>query len=81
MNLFKFLNVCETIVPVAWPLPPDLKRFQAKAVNSILRHVGEQLGFDSDEQLEDLYDKTAWHFDRKLKKRASSYDMFKKAIS
>jgi len=53
---------------------------KAKAVNSILRHVAEQLGYDSEEQLEDLYERTAWYFDRKLKKKTASYDIFKKAI-
>ncbi|KIH42420.1 S1 RNA binding domain protein [Ancylostoma duodenale] len=54
---------------------------KAKAINSILRHVAEQLGYDKDEQLEDLYMKTAWHFDRKEKKKAAAYDVFKRAIS
>jgi len=53
---------------------------KAKSVNSILRHVADQLGFDSDEQLEDLYERTAWYFDRKHKKKAAGYDVFKKAI-
>ncbi|CAB3407831.1 unnamed protein product [Caenorhabditis bovis] len=52
----------------------------AKMVNSILRHVAEQLGYNTDEQLEDLYQRTAWHFDRKEKRKAASYDAFKKAI-
>ncbi|XP_022238409.1 eukaryotic translation initiation factor 2 subunit 1-like [Limulus polyphemus] len=54
---------------------------KAKAVNSILRHVAGILGYDSDEQLEVLYKKTAWHFDEKYKKAASSYDVFKHAVS
>jgi len=54
---------------------------KAKAVNSIFRHVAEQLGYDSDNQLEDLYERTAWHFDRKYKKKAACYDIFKKAIT
>lgn len=37
-------------------------------------------GYDDDAQLEDLYDRTAWHFDRQAKRKAASYDMFKKAI-
>ncbi|GMR52806.1 hypothetical protein PMAYCL1PPCAC_23001, partial [Pristionchus mayeri] len=53
---------------------------KAKAVNSILRHVAEQLGYDQNEQLEDLYNRTAWHFDKKEKRRAAGYDAFKKAI-
>uniref|UniRef100_A0AC35TRI5 Eukaryotic translation initiation factor 2 subunit 1 n=1 Tax=Rhabditophanes sp. KR3021 TaxID=114890 RepID=A0AC35TRI5_9BILA len=54
---------------------------KAKAVNSILRHVAEQLHYETDAQLEELYRKTAWHFDDKMKKKAHSYEVFKKAIS
>jgi len=54
---------------------------RAKVVNSILRHVAEQLGYTEDSQLESLYEKTAWYFDRKLKKKAASNDIFKKAIT
>uniref|UniRef100_A0A0K0G0U2 Eukaryotic translation initiation factor 2 subunit 1 n=1 Tax=Strongyloides venezuelensis TaxID=75913 RepID=A0A0K0G0U2_STRVS len=54
---------------------------KAKAVNSILRHVAEQLGYGTDEQLEDLYTRTAWYFDDKMKKKAASHGVFKKAIS
>ncbi|XP_076315786.1 eukaryotic translation initiation factor 2 subunit 1-like [Tachypleus tridentatus] len=57
------------------------KYAKAKAVNSILRHVAGILGYDNDEQLEVLYRKTAWHFDEKYKKAASSYDVFKHAVS
>ncbi|XP_053984057.1 eukaryotic translation initiation factor 2 subunit 1 [Hylaeus anthracinus] len=55
---------------------------KAKAVNSILRHVAELLHFDSDDQLEELYQKTAWHFEEKYKKqKASAYDFFKQSVS
>ncbi|CAL8070229.1 unnamed protein product [Orchesella dallaii] len=53
---------------------------KAKAVNSILRHVADLLGFETDEQLEELYTKTAWHFEEKYKKKASAYDAFKNAV-
>ncbi len=53
---------------------------KARAVNSILRHVADQLGYDSDAQLEQLYENTAWHFDRKFDQKAAAYDVFKKAI-
>ncbi|CAB0028066.1 unnamed protein product [Trichogramma brassicae] len=54
---------------------------KAKAVNSILRHVAELLHYDSDEQLEELYQKTAWYFEEKYKKqKASAYDFFKQAV-
>ncbi|KAJ3649160.1 hypothetical protein Zmor_020916 [Zophobas morio] len=54
---------------------------KAKAVNSILRHVAELLKFESDEQLEELYQKTAWNFEEKYKKsKASAYDFFKQAV-
>merc|ERR1711953_467290 len=51
---------------------------KAKAVNSILRHVATILDFKSSEELEDLYRKTAWHFE--AKKKGSSYDWFKQAV-
>lgn len=35
------------------------------------------MGYDSDEKLEELYRKTAWHFEAKTKKKGSSYDFFK----
>ncbi|VDD90939.1 unnamed protein product [Enterobius vermicularis] len=54
---------------------------KAKAVNSILRHVADQLGYQKEEELEDLYERTAWYFDKKLKKKAAAFDIFKKAIS
>ena len=53
---------------------------KAKAVNSILRHVAELLSYESDDQLEELYQKTAWLFEEKLKKKASAYDFFKQAV-
>ena len=36
--------------------------------------------FKSNEQLEDLYKQTAWHFEAKTKKKGSSYDWFKQAV-
>jgi len=53
---------------------------KAKAVNSIIRHVGELLGYTTDEQVEELYTKTAWHFEEKFKKQAYAYDVFKQAV-
>lgn len=52
-----------------------------RCVNSILRHVGELLGYESDDQLEELYQKTAWHFDRKYGKPGSSFEAFKHAVT
>ncbi|XP_060594294.1 eukaryotic translation initiation factor 2 subunit 1-like [Ruditapes philippinarum] len=54
---------------------------KAKAVNSILRHVGELLGYKNDSQLDDLYKKTAWQFDEKFKKPTACYDIFKHAVT
>lgn len=66
--------------------PEDIVRCEekfakAKAVNSILRHVADILGYTTDDQLEELYRKTAWHFEDKNKKQGSSYDVFKQAIN
>jgi len=58
----------------------EAKFANAKTVNSILRHVGELMGYKSDEELEALYEKTAWYFDSKHKKPGFSYEMFKHAV-
>ncbi len=42
--------------------------------------MAELLKFQTDEDLEDLYRKTAWHFEEKNKKQSSSYDVFKQAV-
>ena len=49
-------------------------------VNSILTHVAQLRGFETDAQLEDLYQKTAWHFDRKFGKPGAAYEAFKNAV-
>ena len=59
----------------------DERYAKAKAVNSIVRHVAGQLGFNTNEQLEDLYEKAVWYFDRKEKKKAAAYDYFKRALT
>ncbi|KAI3381125.1 hypothetical protein SNEBB_007539 [Seison nebaliae] len=53
---------------------------KGKTINSILRHVAELLKFDSS-QLEQLYEKTAWYFDRKTGKDNGSYEVFKRCVS
>jgi len=53
---------------------------RGKCVNSILRHVAEILEFKTDEELEDLYEKTAWHFDAKLGKPGACYEVLKNAV-
>ena len=42
--------------------------------------MAQILGFKSNEELEELYVKTAWHFESKTKKKGSSYDWFKQAV-
>lgn len=54
---------------------------KAKCVNSILRHVAELLNYETDDQLEELYNKTAWMFDRKYNKPGASYEAFKHAVT
>lgn len=66
--------------------PEDIVRCEekfakGKVVNSILRHVADILGYKTDEQFEELCEKTAWHFDEKFKKQAASYDVFKAAVN
>uniref|UniRef100_A0A1E1X8M1 Eukaryotic translation initiation factor 2 subunit 1 n=1 Tax=Amblyomma aureolatum TaxID=187763 RepID=A0A1E1X8M1_9ACAR len=66
--------------------PEDITKCEEKfargrAVNSILRHVGETLKYETDEQLEELCRKTAWYFDDKFKKTTAAYDVFKLAVT
>ena len=42
--------------------------------------MADQLGYDDDRQLEDLYERTAWYFDKKMGRKAASYEVFRKAI-
>merc|ERR1712212_1454939 len=65
--------------------PEDIKKCdekfaRGKCVNSILRHVAEILEYGTNEQLEELYEKTAWYFDAKLGKPGACYDIFKSAV-
>jgi len=65
--------------------PEEVKKCEekftrGKTVASILRHVGEILEFDSDEELEELFEKTAWYFDEKNKHNGGAYDAFKHAV-
>lgn len=53
---------------------------KAKAVNSILRHVGELMGYKNDTEFEGLYEKTAWFFDEKYHTPGKSYEAFKLAV-
>lgn len=55
------------------------KYSKAKTVNQILRHVGELLDYEDDKQLEELYKKTAWHFDKKYAASGGAHEMFKEA--
>lgn len=54
---------------------------RGKTVASILRHVGEILQYESDEQLEELCEKTAWYFDDKYKATGGAYEAFKHAVN
>lgn len=44
----------------------------------ILRSVANDLNFQTDTELEDLYSKTAWYFDRKDNKKVASYNYFQR---
>lgn len=54
---------------------------RGKTVNSILRHTAEVLKMTSDEEFEDLYERTAWKIDEKYKKAGHAYDIFKNCVS
>lgn len=53
---------------------------KGKTVNSILRHTAEVLKLNSDQQFEELYEKTAWKLDEKYKKPGYAYEIFKEAV-
>ena len=46
-----------------------------------MKRLAEELHFTTDEELEDLFNKTAWHFDRKYGRKGASYDIFKQAVT
>ncbi|XP_054730068.1 eukaryotic translation initiation factor 2 subunit 1 [Anastrepha obliqua] len=54
---------------------------KAKAVNSLLRHVADILEYGSSEKLEELYLKTAWHFEKKYNSKTVAYDIFKQSVT
>lgn len=54
---------------------------RGKTVNSILRHTAEILKFSTDEQFEDLYEKTAWKIDEMKHKPGAAYDVFKQCVT
>jgi len=49
-------------------------------VNSILRHTAEVLGIQTNEEFEELYEKTAWFYDEKYKRNGAAYDVFIRAV-
>ena len=50
-------------------------------MNQILRHVGEIMKYESDSQLEELYTKTAWYFDKKLNRPGyGAHEVFKNSV-
>ncbi|XP_028406309.1 eukaryotic translation initiation factor 2 subunit 1-like [Dendronephthya gigantea] len=59
----------------------EAKYSNAKTVHSILRHTAEILKYETDEQLEDLYEKTAWALDTNLKGVGKAFEAFKKAVT
>lgn len=66
--------------------PEEVKKCEekftrGKTVASILRHVGEILHYETDEQLEELFEKTAWYLEDKYKTTGGAYDAFKHAVT
>ncbi|CAF0744060.1 unnamed protein product [Brachionus calyciflorus] len=54
---------------------------KGKTVNSILRHTAEVLKMTTDEEFENLYERTAWKIDEKYKKPGQSYEIFKQSVT
>ncbi|CAF0821749.1 unnamed protein product [Didymodactylos carnosus] len=57
------------------------KFVRGKTVNSILRHTAEVLEIKTNEEFEELYEKTAWYYDDKYKRVGACYDVFARAVS
>ncbi len=62
------------------PLNPFSSLSSLLQVNSILRNVASKLKYEN-EQLEALYERTAWKLEERTGMPGSSYDLFKKAVS
>jgi len=54
---------------------------RGKTVNSILRHTAEVLKMTTDQEFEELYEKTAWKIDEKAKKAGAAFDVFKNCVT
>lgn len=54
---------------------------RGKTVNSILRHTAEVLKMTTDQEFEELYEKTAWKIDEKAKKAGHAFDVFKNCVA
>ncbi|EDW27438.1 GL20268 [Drosophila persimilis] len=54
---------------------------KAKAINSLLRHVADILGYEGNKKLEELYQKTAWYFEKKYNSKTVAYDIFKQSVT
>jgi translation initiation factor 2 subunit 1 len=54
---------------------------RGKTVNSILRHTAEVLKLTTDQEFEELYEKTAWKLDDIYKKPGYSYEIFKQCVT
>lgn len=66
--------------------PEDISKCEerfvrGKTVSSILRHTAEVLGLKTNEEFEDLYEKTAWFFDEKYKRTGAAFDVFARAVN
>lgn len=66
--------------------PEDISKCEerfvrGKTVSSILRHTAEVLGLKTNEEFEDLYEKTAWFLDEKYKRTGAAFDVFARAVN
>ncbi|XP_063713557.1 eukaryotic translation initiation factor 2 subunit 1-like [Symsagittifera roscoffensis] len=57
------------------------KHAKGNKINLILRNVAQKLQYKEDNQLEELYSKSAWYFDEKFKQDNASFEWFKKAVA
>ncbi|UJR10603.1 hypothetical protein I4U23_014800 [Adineta vaga] len=57
------------------------KFFRSKIVNTILRQTAEKLELQTNDEFEELYEKTAWFYDQRDKKQGAAYDVFHRVMN
>uniref|UniRef100_A0A5K3ETF0 Eukaryotic translation initiation factor 2 subunit 1 n=1 Tax=Mesocestoides corti TaxID=53468 RepID=A0A5K3ETF0_MESCO len=76
----RYIDLSKRLVPIEDVCVCQERYAKAKAVNQIVRHAAEKLGYTEKEQLKDLCAKTVWFFDKKYANSGGSYEAFRRAV-